>query len=56
MIVHTGLPRRPEPRDAKAQLVLEWADVGFYIFRLVLTAVVLVLGVVSYGPTILGLL
>jgi hypothetical protein len=55
VIVHMGLPPRPKPRDAKAQLVLEWADVGFYIFRLVLTAVVLVLVLVFYGPAILEL-
>jgi hypothetical protein len=45
-----GDPRgalRSRPRDPKARLVLEWADVAFYIFTLALTAVVLVLAVVN---------
>jgi hypothetical protein len=52
LIVHLRLPRRPSPRNPKAKRVLEWADVIFYIFCLVLTAVVLVLAVASYGPSI----
>ena len=47
------VPSRPKPQHPKAKLVLEWAEVAFYIFCLALTAVVLVLAVVEYGPTIL---
>lgn len=56
MIVHVPLPRRPTPQDPKAKLVLDWADVIFYIFCLAFTAVSLVLGLAYYGPTVLGLL
>lgn len=56
MIVHIRMPRRPDPRDPKAKLVLDWADVAFYIFVLVLIAVVLVLALVYGGPSVLSAL
>jgi hypothetical protein len=56
MIVHVRPPRRPNPRDPKARLVLEWADVAFYIFSLVLIAVALVLALAYGGPSILSAL
>jgi len=49
-------PRRPQPTNPRAKLALEWADVSFYIFWLVLIAVALVLALVTYGPTLLGAL
>jgi hypothetical protein len=52
--VELRLPRRPQPTNPKAKLAVEWADVCFYIFCLALIAVVLVLTVVTYGPTMLG--
>lgn len=42
MTVHIRPPHRPEPSDPLARRVLEWADVIFYIFWLVLSAVLLV--------------
>lgn len=53
MIVHVRLPRRPRPRDRKARLVLEWADVAFYIFGLVLTAALLALAAFASGTMLL---
>jgi hypothetical protein len=51
-----GPSHRPEPRNPKARLVLEWAEVAFYIFWLAFTATALVLALASYGPTVTGLL
>lgn len=56
MIVHVRLPRRPNPRDPRARLVLEWADVAFYIFGLVLIGVVLVLALAYGGPSVVNAL
>jgi hypothetical protein len=53
MIVVPRLPRRPQPTDPTAKLVLEWAEVIFYIFGLVVSATVLVLSLVHYIPAVL---
>jgi hypothetical protein len=50
--VDLRLPRRPEPTDPLARRVLEWADVVFYIFRLTFSAVIVVLALVLYGPSV----
>ena len=46
-------PRKPEPTDPLARRVVEWADVIYYIFWLVLSATVIVVGLAFYGPAIL---
>ena len=43
-------PIRPRPESAQAKLALEWADVCFYIFCLMLIAVSLTVAIVMYGP------
>jgi hypothetical protein len=48
--------RRPEPTDPRAKLVLEWAEVVFYILGQALTATVLVVALIEYGPSALSLL
>lgn len=53
VIVSLRPPRRPEPTDPRARRVVEWADVLYYIFWLTLSAVVVVVALVSYGPSIL---
>jgi hypothetical protein len=53
-VVQLRLPGRPKPGDSKARRVLEWTDVSLYVFALMFAAVVLVLGVVFYGPAIVG--
>ena len=46
-------PRYPEPQSERARQVVEWAEVAFYVFCLVLTAVALAMGVVMHGPEVL---
>lgn len=53
VIVHFRVPRRPEPTDPRARRVVEWADVVYYIFWLVFSAVAVVLALALYGPSIL---
>lgn len=52
VIVSFRAPRRPEPTDPRARRVVEWADVVYYIFWLAFSAIVAVLALVVYGPTI----
>lgn len=47
------LLHRPEPTDPKARRAVEWADVGFYIFRLAFFGVLLIMAAAMYGPAIL---
>jgi hypothetical protein len=53
MIVNLPLPRKPQPTDARARRVLEWADVIYYIFWLAFSAIVAVVAFALYGPAIL---
>jgi hypothetical protein len=54
MIANLRPPRRPKPTDPRARRVVEWADVVYYIFWLVFSAVVAVLALALYGPSILS--
>ncbi|HEV3483887.1 MAG TPA: hypothetical protein VG106_00665 [Vicinamibacterales bacterium] len=53
VIVMLRIPRRPEPTDPRARRIVEWADVVYYIFWLAFSAVVVVLTLVLYGPSLL---
>jgi hypothetical protein len=53
VIVVFRVPRRPEPTDPRARRIVEWADVVYYVFWLVFSAVVVVLVLAFYGPSIL---
>lgn len=52
MIGNFRPPRRPEPTDPRARRLVEWADVVYYIFWLAFSAVVAVLALALYGPSI----
>lgn len=52
MIVLFRFPRRPDPIDPRARRVVEWADVVYYVFWLAFSAIVAVLALVLYGPSI----
>jgi hypothetical protein len=47
------IPRRPEPTNPRARRVVEWADVIYYIFWLALSAVLVIVALAVYGPSIL---
>lgn len=49
------LPRKPEPRDPRARSVVEWAEVIYYVFVLIFSAVILVLAAV-HAPDLVTLL
>jgi hypothetical protein len=53
VIMKAPSPRRPDPTDPRARRILEWADVAYYIFWLVFSAVASVLALVRYGPSFL---
>jgi len=48
-------PRKPEPLDPRARRVVEWAEVIYYVFILIFSAVMLVLAAI-HGPEIVTLL
>lgn len=52
VIVMFRVPRKPEPTDPHARRVVEWAEVIYYIFWLALSAVVAVLTLAIYGPSL----
>ena len=55
MIPHPLLPKRPQPASPRARAVVEWAEVLYYVFRLVFSAVLLGLGLLQCGPELLRL-
>jgi hypothetical protein len=52
MYLGSRLPRRPEPSDPRAKRIVEWADVIYYIFWLLLSAIVVVIALLTYGASI----
>jgi hypothetical protein len=47
------MPRRPEPTSERLRRIVEWADVIFYVFCLVISGIALALALVGYGPDVL---
>lgn len=56
MIWRPPMPRRPDPDDPRARVVVEWTDVVYYVFWRAFCAGVLISSAVTYGSAALSAL